>query len=107
MSTCSRLWTTGDVARVTGLTPQAIDARIKAGKFVAPVRREGRTRLFEPRSVIALFLDEATAEMIQFLDLIIRSETTRPADLSNALETRQGLIDGTIKITDVVKDLAV
>jgi hypothetical protein len=102
----SCLWTTGAIAKVTGLTPQAINDRIRRGRFIGAVAQdEHGTRFFEPKAVIDFFMGEATEEMIRVLDIIIQSPTTKSADLVNALEVQRGLKDGTTDILDVVKDL--
>lgn len=101
-----QFWTTGDIAKVTGLTTQAIQARIKSGHFVDEVSRDKfGTRFFDPSTVMDFFSAAATEEMIDYLNIIIRCSATTPADVANAIEVRDGLIDGSTSIFHVVSDL--
>lgn len=105
-ATPQHLWTIGKIAEVTGLARQTIHARVQAGTFIDAVSRdEHGVRWFDPTEVMKFYLDEATAEMVDFLNIILRSDYTAPNDAVNAEEVKRGLLSGTISILDVVRDL--
>lgn len=104
--TPEHLWTVGRIAAVTGLSKQSIQMRIQKGTFIPAVARdEHGVRWFDPTEVMRFYLDEATAEMVDFLNIILRSDYTAPNDAVNAEEVKRGLLSGTISILDVVRDL--